>query len=88
MVLGNESRLEEMAKNRRDVGVPLKTLVLGRDPGFNYDHLEDYSALKELVGDLRVGCPVAIVEWGAGRRIVDVWSTANAPGPVSSNEVR
>ena len=88
MVLGSESRLEEMARNRRDLGVPLKTLVLGRDPGFNYDRLEGYSALKELVGDLRVGRPVEIVEWGAGRRIVDVWSTANAPRPVSSNAVR
>ena len=83
MVLGHESRLEEMVRNRRDLGVPLKTLILGRDPeGFNYDRLEDYATLEGLV-DLRVGCPVEIVEWGAGNEILDVWSAAGAPSAVS-----
>ena len=76
-----------MARNRRDLGVPLKTLILGRDPdGSNHDRLEDYATLGRLV-DLRVGCPVEIVEWGAGNEILDVWSAAGAPSVVSPNNV-
>ena len=86
MVLGSESRLEEMARNRRDLGAPLKTLVLGRDPGFNYDRLEDYTTLEGLVGDLRVERPVEIVQWGAGKDFVDVWFAAGAPRVVSLNK--
>ena len=86
MVLGDELGLEEMAKNRRDLGVPLKTLILGRDQeDFKHDRLEDYATLEGLVGDLRIDCPVEIVEWGARNEIVDVWSAAGASDPVSLN---
>ena len=99
MVLGQESELRGMAKVRRDHGVPLKTLVVGRPPrsikrdtkyplaleGFEYDRLEDYTVLEEFVEDLRVGCPTEILEWGAGNDILNVWSTAGIPGPVSPN---
>ena len=84
MVLGCEPGLEEMVRNRRDLGVPLKTLVLGRNPGgFNYDCLEDDATLEGLVDNLQVRCPVEIVEWGVGNEIVDVWSAAGAPSVVS-----
>ena len=84
MVLGHESGLEEMARSRIILGVPLQTLVLGRDPGgFDYGHLEDYTVLGGLVGDLRVGCPVEILKWRSGKEIVDVWSAAGAPSLVS-----
>jgi len=87
MVLGPESELIGMAKARRDHGVPLKTLVVGRGArGFEYDHLEEYVALRKLVGVLRVGCPTRVLEWGAGNEILKVWSTAGVPGPVSPNE--
>ena len=100
MVLGSESELIGMAKTRRDHGVPLKTLVVGRLPeGFgddsedsawleesDCDYLEDYTALEEFVYDLRIGCPTEILEWGTGNEILSVWSTIGVPGPVSPNE--
>ena len=83
MVLGRESGLQEMARNRRDLGVPLETLVLGRNPeGFDYERLKDYATLAGLVGYLRVECPVEITKWGARNEIVDVWSAADAPTDV------
>lgn len=99
MSLGPESELRGMAKARRDHGVPLKTLVVGRPPRgikhdlggptapeeFEYDRLEDYTVLEEFVEDLCVGCPTEILEWGTGNDILDVWSTAGIPGPVSPN---
>lgn len=83
-VLGSESGLERMARTRRDCGVPLKTLVVGRDSrGFKYGHLEDYAALGELVDDLHVGCPTEVLRWAARNEIFNIRSTAEAPGPVS-----
>ena len=87
MVLGPESGLRAMAETRRDHGVPLKTLAVGRGArGFEYDHLEDYTALEEFVDELRIGCPAGILGWGAGNEILSVWSTVGVPGPVSPNE--
>jgi len=89
MWLSPELRLISMAKTRRDHGVPLKTLVVGRLPrgsGLDYyerGRLEDYTALEELVEDLRVGCPTEILEWGTENEILNVWSTGGIPGPVS-----
>ena len=70
MVLGHEPGLEEIVKRRKDHGVPLRTLVIGRGPeDFEYDRLDDYSILEGLVDDLRVGCPTEILEWGTGNEI-------------------
>ena len=86
MVLGQESGLVEMAEARRDFGVPLKTVVIGQEPrGFEYEHLEDYSALGEFVDDLRIGCPTEIVEWGADNEIHKIWSAIEIPASVSPN---
>ena len=41
--------------------------------------------LGEFVGDLCIGCPTEIVEWGAESEILDAWSTIKDLGPVSSN---
>jgi len=97
MILGSESGLRGIIKTRRDQGVPLKSLVVGRLPErflygltvaiereqFEYDHLEDYTELEEVVDDLRVGCPTEILEWGTENEILNVWSTVGIPGPVS-----
>ena len=99
MLLGQESELRRMAKARRDHGVPLKTLVVGRLPRelaygledhttletFEYGRLEDYTALEDLVDDLRIGCPTEILKWGAGNDILNIWSAGETPGPVSPN---
>jgi len=99
MVLGPESELRGMAKRRRDHGVPLKTLAVGQLPRgfecdledsaeleeFEYDHLEDYTTLEEFVGDLRIGCPTDILQWGTRNEILSVWSTVGIPGSVSPN---
>ena len=91
MAFGPESELMEMVEARRDHGVPLKTLVLGRLPGgledctdtgeFDYDNLEDYTELEEFVEDLRVRRPVKIFKWGNENEILNIWSTAKS-GPV------
>jgi len=49
-----------------------------------YDH-EDHAALRELAEDLRMDCPTEILEWGIENEILNIWSTINIPGPVSSN---
>jgi len=99
MFLGWGSDLRGMAKMRRDHGVPLKTLVVGRPPRgiehdlkdftaleeFNYDHPEEYTVLEEFVQDLRVGCPTEILEWGTESEVLNVWSAGGIPGPVSPN---
>ena len=86
MVLGQDSGLTEMAKARRNSLVPLKTIVIGRGlEEFEYKHLEDYSALEELVEDLRIGCPTEIVEWGTENEILNILSTSKTPGPVRPN---
>ena len=85
MVLGPESGLREVVKTRKDRGVPLKTLILGRGSGwFEYDH-EDREALREFVGDLRIECPTEILGWGTENEVLKVWSTGDTPGPVSPN---
>ena len=101
MVLGEGPGLREMVKARRDYGVPLKTLMVGQRPrGSENDHLEPYAAREEyvgdhpedwagvveFVGDLRVGCPTEIVQWGDGNEIMNFWSTVGVPGPVSQNQ--
>ena len=84
MIFGPESELIGMTKARRDHGVPLKTLIVGRAVGgFEYGHLEDYAVLGEFVEDLRVGCPTRVLEWGAGNEVLKVWSADGVPGPVS-----
>jgi len=85
MVLGPELWLGGMVKARRDCGVPIKTLIVGRGSGgFKYNHMEDYTALEEFVDDLRVGCPTEIFDWGSENEILNVWSAIRKPGPVSS----
>ena len=87
MVLGPESGLIGMAKARRDCGLPLKTLVVGRGSGqLGHDHLDDYTELGELADNLHTRCPTEILEWGIGNEVLNVWSTADTPGPVSPNE--
>ena len=69
MILGPALELREMTMARRDWGVPLKTLVVGRGPReLKNDHLEDQFALGEFVNDLRIGCPTEISEWGDWER--------------------
>ena len=85
MILGPESGLREIVKTRKDCGVPLKTLIFGRGSGlFEYDH-ENHAALREFVDDLRVECPTEILEWGTENEVLNIWSAADMPGPVSSN---
>ena len=72
MVLGSESGLREMAKARRDCGVPLKTLAVGRGPR-RYEDLEDYTALGKLVGHLHIDCPIEVLEWGTENEILNIW---------------
>ena len=99
MVLGSESELRGIVETRRDLGVPLKTLVVGRLPEsivydlenyteleeFEYDLLEDYTELEEFVEDLRAEYPAEVLDWGTGNEILNVWSTGGIPGPVSPN---
>ena len=71
-------------KARRDYGVPIKTLVVGRGSGgFEYDHLEDYTALEEFVDDLRIGCPTEVLGWGSENEILNFWSAIPSACPVS-----
>ena len=75
-----------MAKARGDFGTPLKIVVIGREPsGFEYEHLEGYFSLGDFVGDLRIGCPAEIAEWGPDNEIQDIWSTIEIPVSVSLN---
>jgi len=84
MVLGPELGLIKMAKARRDCGIPLKTLVVGQGPRrFEYDHLEDYTALGELVDNLHIHCPTEVLEWGSENENLNIWSSVKIPGPVS-----
>jgi len=84
VILGQESKLREIAKARKDCGIPLKTIIVGRGPsGFEYDCLEDYTELGQLVDDLRIGCPTEMLEWGIENEILNILSASNAPGPVS-----
>lgn len=84
MVLGQESWLEEIVRRRKDLGVRLKTLIIGRKPGdFECDLPEDHAVLRGLVDHLLVGCPVQISEWRAGNEIANAWSTIMAPRHVS-----
>ena len=80
MVFGNESKLEPMARRRRELGVPIKTLVLGREcRGFRFTPLKDYTDLGELVGHLLAGCPTELLEWGTGNDILQIWSPTKVP---------
>ena len=87
MLLGPASGLRGVVKTRRERGVPLKTLVVGRESGNGSENndLEDYAALGELVDDLRIGCPVEISEWGAENEVLKTWSNIDIPSPVSAN---
>ena len=82
MVLGSDTGLEEMARRRKDLGVPLKTIVVGREP-FQHNRLKDYPVLRCLVDDLRLGCPTETLEWEAGNEIRNIWSAAGVSRPVS-----
>ena len=87
LVLGSEFWLEEMARRRRDLGVRLKTLIVGRVlGGSEHGRLKDWTVLGGLVGDLWVGCPVQISEWGAETEIASIWATVMPPGKVSLKE--
>ena len=80
MVLGHESTLEHMARRRMNMGIPIKTLVLGRGcKGFWYTPLKDYTVLRGLVGDLRAGCPTEILKWGTWNDILQIWSPTAVP---------
>jgi len=84
MVFGPVSGLRGMTKTRRDDGVPLSTLVVGRrSGGFEYDDLEDHSLLGEFVDELHIECPTEILEWGTENEILNIWSTVGIPCPVS-----
>jgi len=84
VILGPESGLREIAKARKDCGIPSKTIIVERGPsGFEYDRLEDYTVLGQLVDDLRIGCPTEMLEWGIENEILNIWFASNAPGPVS-----
>ena len=87
MVYGSEIGLEDMARSRRDLGVRLKTLIVGHRPGGSeYSRLKDCTVLEGLVGDLLVGCPVQISEWGAESEVESIWATVMPPGKVSLRE--
>ena len=87
MILGPESGLRDIARRRKDCSVPLRTLVIGRGPReFEYNHLDDYAELRELVDDLHIGCPTEILEWETRNEILDIWSAIGVPGPVSPNK--
>ena len=84
VILGPESELEEVAWRMRDLGVRLKTLIIGREPGcFEHGRLKNYTMLEGLADDLWVGCPVQILEWEAGNEIANIWSRVMAPAQVS-----
>ena len=86
MVSEPQPTLEKMALRRVDLGVPLKTLVIGRGPGTsNSDRLEEPTALKGLVDDLRIGSPTEILEWGAENKVLDTWSAPDIPILVNLN---
>ena len=100
MVLGQASGLREMSKVRKECGVPVKTLVVGRGPwkfededsedysgleGFMNDHLEDFSGLGDFVDDLHIEGPTASLGWKIGNEILKVWTTIWIPAPVSPN---
>ena len=89
MVLGVESGLEEMARARKDLGIPLKTLIVGRGPkGSGYENLElDHTVLAELVEDLRIGCPTMVLDWETGNEVQNLWSTVRSYGPVSLTDI-
>lgn len=64
--------------------MPLKTLAIGRGHGdFEYEPLEDYTALGGLVGDLRTGCPVEMWWWDTENEILRRWSAISASVMVS-----
>ena len=85
MVLGSEQGLEDMARRRKDLGAQLKSLVIGRAlTEFEYNKLEDYTALEGLVDNLWVGCPTQIFEWLATNEIANVWSMVMTPTEVST----
>jgi len=68
---GHAEFRSDRAAKRRDCGIPLKTIIVGRGPsGFEYDRLEDYTELGQLVDDLRIGCPTEISEWETGNEIL------------------
>jgi len=72
-----------MVKARRDYGLPVKALVVGRgSEGFEYDNLGDYTALEDFVDNIRIGFPTRILGWGSENEILNIWSTAETPGPV------
>ena len=88
MILGTESGLEEMARERRDLGVPIKTLIIGRGPEVSKcDRLEDYGVLESLVDNLWVGCPAETFEWTATGEIHNLWSPIRAPHEVGLMEI-
>ena len=80
MILGRGSKMEQVARRRKELGVPLKTIVLGQgSKGFEYNHPKDYTVLRGLVDDLRVGCPTEILEWGAENDVLITWSQTRVP---------
>ena len=81
-VLGPGPGLTQVARRRKECGVPLKTVVIGPEP-LPYTP-EQIAELRELVDDVRVEVPPGISEWSIGNRTLDMWSEAGIPGPVSA----
>ena len=80
MVFGHESKMEHMARRRKQLGVPVKTLVLGGwCRGFWYTPLKDYTVLRGLVGHLWAECPTEILGWGTRNDILQIWSSTTVP---------
>ena len=60
---------------------------MGRGPGgFEYDRLEDYTELGQLVNDLCIGCPTEILKWETRNEILDTRWVIEMSDLVSPND--
>jgi len=72
-VLGQGSGLGEVAKRRKDCGIPLKTVIVGRGL-VEYDH-PDYSELGEFLDELHIGYPTKTLQWETKNEVLHIWAT-------------
>ena len=83
VLFGPEAELGQVLGRRKELGVPLKTLVIGRGSrDFEYDW-GDYTGLDDFVDEMRAECPMEILDWGVGNETEYIWSTASDPKCVS-----